>query len=97
MVTLRSARLGRSPVSTASPGSIEEERHDSSETSRDSAAANPCGRGSPARRDGDPRGGVYPMAEAAQGRAQYAANRDGSRLHWPITRPATMLVLGLPR
>src|SRR5438132_2448162 len=57
MVTLRSARLGRSPVSTASPGSIEEERHDPSETSRDSAAANPCGRGSPARRDGDPRGG----------------------------------------
>ena len=46
---------------------------------------------------GSPPGGVYPMAEAAQGRAQYAANRDGSRLHWPITRPATMLVLGLPR
>ena len=46
---------------------------------------------------GSPDGGFYPVAEAAQGRAQYAANRDGSRLHWPITRPATMLVLGLPR
>ena len=42
-------------------------------------------------------GGVYPVAEAAQGRAQYAANRDGSRLHWPITGPATMLLLWRPR
>jgi hypothetical protein len=42
-------------------------------------------------------GGFDPVAEAAQGRPKYAANRDGSRLHWPITGPAPMLVLGLPR
>ncbi len=46
---------------------------------------------------GSPPGGFYSVAEAAQGRAQFAANRDGSRLHWPITGPAPMLVLGLPR
>ena len=42
-------------------------------------------------------GGSDTVAEAARGRAQYAANRDGSRLHWPTTGPATLLVPGLPR
>jgi len=46
---------------------------------------------------GSPPSGFDTVSEAAQGRAQYGANRKRSRLHWPITGPVAMLVLGLPR
>jgi hypothetical protein len=48
------------------------------------------------RAAGSPPGGVYTAAEAAGSRAQYPASREGSPFRSPITRAATMLVLGLP-
>jgi hypothetical protein len=38
----------------------------------------------------------YAVAEAEQGRGPYGADGDGSRLRWPITGAATLLVLGRP-
>ena len=58
-------------------------------------AARAAGPGSTAA--GPPPGGFSTVAEAARGRAQFAANCDGSRLYRPITGSATVLVLGLPR
>jgi hypothetical protein len=38
----------------------------------------------------------YAVAEAEQGRGPSGADGEGSRLRWPITGAATLLVLGRP-